>query len=70
MRRIHWLVVVLFIAAASVDDILTYRERLEILLLQDRTVIERGTVYGAIVLAIAAKAIDEIIDGIDRWLDG
>ena len=70
MRRIHWLVVVLFIAVASVDDILTYRERLEILLLQDRTVIERGTVYGAIVLAIAAKAIDEIIDGIDRWLDG
>ena len=70
MRRIHWLAVVLFIAVAGVDDIMTYKERLEILLLQDRTVIERGTVYGAIMLAIAAKAIDEIIDGIDRWLDG
>lgn len=36
------------------------------MLLQDRTVIERGTVYGAILLALAAKAIDETIDGIDR----
>ena len=35
MRRILWLAVELFVAVAGIDDIMAYRERLEVLLLQD-----------------------------------